>query len=384
MKKQKILYIANGNSIHDVKWMSFFSTQNERYTCFLLCDTMCELNAQTKSTLAELNIHLVEQISPLSIKRLLRSWRAIRQFKKMVQDIKPDVIHVLFATPNALWLNFTNTPSIITTRGSDILRVIPELKAQHGIKKPYFMYLFFRFKKAFKKAQFCTGTSQLQVRSMKTTFSLPEPILIRTGVDVKKIIGSDYKLYLPKKLQGIPYVISPRFMSPIYRIDMQLDAIEKLSDHTIKDLTFVFIRGVQYDAAYYATQLKRLESLKKEKGIKSIVLEYLSQDEIVAVLKHAHLCVMTPQSDGTPNSALEAMAASCPLIVPNLPYDDDLFLGTCLMLNENTAESLAIAIETAIHNYPERLIIHASKQVLANGDRTNEMQKLTDLYDSMD
>jgi glycosyltransferase involved in cell wall biosynthesis len=127
-----------------------------------------------------------------------------------------------------------------------------------------------------------------------------------------------------------------------------------------------------------------LESLKKEKGIKSIVLEYLSQDEIVAVLKHAHLCVMTPQSDGTPNSALEAMAASCPLIVPNLPYDDDLFLGTCLMLNENTAESLAIAIETAIHNYPERLIIHASKQVLANGDRTNEMQKLTDLYDSMD
>jgi glycosyltransferase involved in cell wall biosynthesis len=261
--------------------------------------------------------------------------------------------------------------------------VIPELKAEQGAKKLYFKYLLFCFKKAFKQAQYCTGTSQPQVQSMKKTFSLPEPILIRTGVDVKKIIGSDYKLFLPNQLHDIKYVISPRFMSPIYRIDMQLDAIEKLSDQTIKDFTFVFIRGIQYDKAYYAVQLERLEDLKIEKGIKSIVLEYLTQDEIVAVLKYAHLCVMTPQSDGTPNSALEAMAARCPLILPNLPYDEDLFMGTCIMLNENTAESLAIAMEKAIYEYPESLIIHASKQVLANGDRTNEMQKLAELYDSI-
>ena len=83
VKKQKILYIANGNSIHDVKWMSFFSTQPERYTCFLMCDTLCELNDQTKLTLAKLNIHLVEQIAPLSIKHPLESWQAIRKFKEM-------------------------------------------------------------------------------------------------------------------------------------------------------------------------------------------------------------------------------------------------------------------------------------------------------------
>ena len=383
MKKQKILYIANGNSIHDVKWMSFFSTQPERHTCFLLCDTLCVLNDQTKSTLAELNIHLLDQIAPLSIKHPLKSWQAIRQFKKIVQDIQPDVIHVLFATPNALWLNFAKTPSIITTRGSDILRVIPELKAQKGIKKLYFKYLFFRFKKAFKQALYCTGTSQPQVQSMKKTFSLPEPILIRTGVDVKKIIGSDYKLFLPKQLHGIKYVVSPRFMSPIYRIDMQLDAIEKLNDQTLKDFSFVFIRGIQFDKEYYDFQLERLEQLKVERGVKSIVLEYLTQDEIVAVLKHAHLCIMTPESDGTPNSALEAMAARCPLILPNLPYDEDLFLDTCIRLNENSAASLAIAIENAIYDYPESLLIHASKQVLANGDRLNEMQKLTELYDSI-
>ena len=29
MKKLKILYIANGNSIHDLKWISYFSEQVE-------------------------------------------------------------------------------------------------------------------------------------------------------------------------------------------------------------------------------------------------------------------------------------------------------------------------------------------------------------------
>ena len=50
MSKKTILYIANGNSIHDVKWMTYFSEQTEKYSCYLLCDTLCELSAQTKTT----------------------------------------------------------------------------------------------------------------------------------------------------------------------------------------------------------------------------------------------------------------------------------------------------------------------------------------------
>ena len=134
MSKKTILYIANGNSIHDVKWMTYFSEQTEKYSCYLLCDTLCELSAQTKTTLEKSAIQLVQQIDPISITRPLKTWRAIRQYKKLVNDLQPDLIHILFAAPNALWLNFSKTPSIITMRGSDILRVIPDLLKQAGLK----------------------------------------------------------------------------------------------------------------------------------------------------------------------------------------------------------------------------------------------------------
>ena len=380
MKKQKILYIANGNSIHDVKWMSFFSTQPERHTCFLLCDTLCVLNDQTKSTLAELNIHLLDQIAPLSIKHPIKSWQAIRQFKKIVQDIQPDAIHVLFATPNALWLNFTKTPSIITTRGSDILRVIPELKAQKGIKKLYFKYLFFRFKKAFEKAKYCTGTSQAQLDSMHNYLSIADAKLIRTGVDTEKIINSSYDDILLRELHGIKYIISPRFMSPVYRIDLQLETIEKLSDAILGDYTFAFVRGLQFDQDYYSKQLKTLNHLKKERGLKFIVFDYLTQDQIVAVLKHASLCIMTPESDGTPNSALEAMAAKCPLILPNLPYDNDLFENSCIQLKSCDTQELKETIEFALTTYNPALISKGFETVLKLGNRTNEMKKIASIY----
>ena len=40
----------------------------------------------------------------------------------------------------------------------------------------------------------------------------------------------------------------------------------------------------------------------------------------------SHLVVMYPKSDGTPNSALESMAACTPIVVPKLNYDDKIIL----------------------------------------------------------
>ena len=380
MTKKKILYIANGNNIHDVKWISFFSERTDEYTCFLMCDTLCEFTEQTKSTLAKLNIQLVPQIEPLSIKSPLLSWKSIRQFKKTISEIQPDIIHVLFATPNALWLNFTNTSSVITTRGSDILRVIPELRTESGIKKLYFKYLFYRFKKAFKKAKYCTGTSQAQLDSMHNYFSMADAKLIRTGVDTEKIMNSSHDDFLPRELHGIKYIISPRFMSPIYRIDLQLETIEKLSDAILGEYTFAFVRGLQFDQDYYSEQLKTLDHLREKYGLKFIVFDYLTQDQIVAVLKHASLCIMTPESDGTPNSALEAMAAKCPLILPNLPYDNDLFENSCIQLKSCDTQELKETIEFALTTYDPALISKGFETVLKLGNRTNEMKKIASIY----
>lgn len=383
MKKLKILYIANGNSIHDLKWISYFSEQVEKYYCYLLCDTLCELSAETKIAIANSSIQLVKQINPISIKSPVKTWKAIRQYKRLVKDIEPDVIHVLFATPNALWLNFSLTPSIITMRGSDILLVIPALLNQVGIKSSYFTFLFRQFKKAFLKANLVTGTSFPQIEKATELFNGANLTLVRTGVEVEKINRIDRNELIPDFLKEKEFVFSPRFMAPIYNIEFQLDAISKLDQKFIDRFTFVFIRGKQFDEEYYQVQLKKLNQLKEDINLSFHVIDYLDQQSMWMFLKKASLCLMTPISDGTPNSALEAMAAKCPLVISNLNYDKDLFENSCVKLNSFEVEELVNVMELALTHYDLALLERAYQRVLAQGNRTVEMEKMVHVYKSI-
>ena len=383
MKKLKILYIANGNSIHDLKWISYFSEQVENYSCYLLCDTLCELSEETKIAIEKSSIQLVKQINPISIKSPIKTWKAIRQYKRLVKDIEPDVIHVLFATPNALWLNFSLTPSIITMRGSDILLVIPALLNQVGIKSSYFAFLFRQFKKAFLKASVVTGTSYPQIEKATELFNGANLTLVRTGVEVEKIDQIDQNELIPDFLREKEFVFSPRFMAPIYNIEFQLDAISKLDRKIIERFTFVFIRGIQFDEEYYHVQLKRLNQLKVDVNLSYHVIDYLDQQSMWMFLKKASLCLMTPSSDGTPNSALEAMAAKCPLVISNLNYDKDLFENTCVKLKSFDIEELVEVMELTLINYDLALLERAYQQVLAQGNRTVEMEKMVHAYNSI-
>jgi len=382
MKKQKILYIANGNNIHDIKWISYFSQQQDKFSCYLFCDTLCELSEQTLSALTKVNIHVTQQISPLSISKPIKSWKAIRKYKKLVKDLQPDLIHVLFATPNALWLNFSKTPGMITMRGSDILLVIPDLLKQSGLKKIYFGFLFGQFKKAFLNARVVTGTSLPQIDKANELFNGANITLVRTGVDVEKISKLDQSELIPASLRDKDFVFSPRFMSPIYNIEFQLEAISKLDQKFIEGYTFVFIRGKQFDKKYYQVQLKRLQQLKAEIKLNYLVIDYLDQPSMWMMLKKASLCIMTPISDGTPNSALEAMAAGCPLIVADLCYDKDLFDSTCVKTTLNNPKIFALLMEKTIEN-PNEFTKAANEAVYKFGNRATEMGKLEKLYNQL-
>lgn len=380
MSTQKILYIANGNSIHDVKWISFFSNQAETFSCYLLCDALCVLSEQTKKELAQKNIEILPQIPPFSITSPLRTYKAIRQFRRMIKGIKPDLVHVLFATPNALWLNFTKIPSIITMRGSDILIVIPDLLRQSGVKSLYFKFLFSMFDKAFRKSKSVTGTSWTQIQEAKSLFNGVKLELVRTGVDVSKISEINQPELIPDTLKDKLFVFSPRFMSPIYNIELQIDAISRLGNELLSRHIFVFIRGKQFDQDYYEKQKQKLELLKKEINLNYLVFDYLDQSSMWMFLKKASLCMMTPISDGTPNSALEAMSAKCPLIVSNLNYDNDLFGGTCIKLETADSFELTKTIEFALNEYPSEYIERGYQQVSKLGNRDLEMKKLQNLY----
>jgi glycosyltransferase involved in cell wall biosynthesis len=172
-------------------------------------------------------------------------------------------------------------------------------------------------------------------------------------------------------------------MAPIYNIGFQLDAISKLDRIIIERFTFVFIRGKQFDEEYYQIQLNRLIQLKAEINLSYHVIDYLDQKSMWMFLKKASLCLMTPISDGTPNSALEAMAAKCPLVISNLNYDKDLFENTCVKLKSFDVEELVEVIEASLLHYDLVLLERAYQQVLAQGNRTVEMEKMAHAYNSI-
>ena len=376
---KKILYIANPESIHDIKWISYFSLRTDEYTCYLLSEKEQDISTEAKEKLIELNIHILPQLDGFSIRRPFMTLKSIVQLRKHVKSIRPDLLHVLFATPFALWINYVTVKSIVTFRGSDILKVIPSLLDQKGIKKIYFHWLFRRFKSVFRKVEFVTCTSRSQEKKFRELFPATKVHLIRTGIDVERIRNlkcRGFPFHIPENKKVI---LSPRYFSPIYNIELHLNAIALLEKSELAPLFFVFIRGRNFDPSYSKSLGDRLNELRDLKGLDFIILDQLDQETLWMLNHRANLCIMTPLSDGTPNTALEAMATHTPLILPPLPYDEELFSKSCIFLNSYDATELAEAIRTSLASYDSNLLETAWKNVNSFGNRDKEMEKLRDL-----
>ncbi|MEI6764183.1 MAG: glycosyltransferase [Bacteroidota bacterium] len=371
-----ILYIASPNSVHDLKWISWFSN-NPDNTVYLLSEVQNWKNTNDNllSFIKENKINSCDPIPAFSFLKPFEKKQTIRNLRNFCADKKIDIVHALFATPNAMWAYHCGVKYIITTRGSDVMQVLPEMKAP-PFKLGYLKLLFGLYKKVFKNAIFITSTSLKQKESVRSLFGRSDSKIIRTGIDVQAIADIINRDTLPTALQSIDYVISPRWINPLYNTTTQAKAISTLNPEIISRYTFVFFRNFSTTNAYQ----QETEEILKHAKVKYIIFDSLPQKEMMACIRFASLCFMIPDRDGTPNSALEAMAARCPLIVGDFEYDIDLFKNTCVRLIKNTPEMLSEAITNSLQNYPEEMKENAYAAVSRCGNRPIEMSKIWRLY----
>lgn len=373
-----ILYICNPASIHDIKWLTFFAAQSNQYKVYVVGERQNIADFDTLKKEVEVSgATLLPSIETFSIRKPLSTIQSIRTLRQYCRQYHINLVHVLFASPHALWCNYLKTPYLITTRGSDILLVIPEL-----LKGGYYArWLFGVFKKVFLNAAALTATSDKQAEKAIALFGLTRsPEVIRTGVDVERIERITNGDFLPELLAGEKFVFSPRYISPLYNTLFQLEAIEHLPQSVIDRFLFVFIRGRKFDEAYLQKVTARLNELQGGRGLRFTIINYLSQDAIWTCFKYAALTLNTPVSDGTPNSCLEAMAAGCPLIIPNIGYDKSLFSNNCFIYEPGNVDQLTEYIVLALSSYPQSHREKALADVRAFGNRTTEMNKLDKLY----
>ena len=129
-----ILFVADPSSIHNVKWMSYFADKTTHYKVYVCCETNESPSQELINKLKAQRIHFTESLPPFSIRTPWKNYKSYKRFLELTRSLSINCVHVLFATPYALWLRRYNGYSVITTRGSDVLRVLPELQSRGKCK----------------------------------------------------------------------------------------------------------------------------------------------------------------------------------------------------------------------------------------------------------
>lgn len=379
MQSKNILYIADPNSIHDFKWISFFSTKDE-FNCFLVGEkgTYANLSVEQKNNLKSAEIHLLCPIDDFSFTSPFKTLKAILILRQVIKENEIDTVHALFGSPQPIWFNFLPSKKklMITNRGSDVLVLIKELYDNKA--KILNKLLYKLIKRGFQKSTYVTCTSSKQIDYLKVDVlkQSNEIQLIKTGVDVDRIekhdLPCDLDIAKDKKI-----VFSIRYIGEVYNMDYQLEGIKKLRKETLDKTQFVFVRGDSCGDILY-NEFK--SGLGEINGLNYHIEESLNQKEVWSMIKRSDLIYMVPKSDGTPNSALEAMASKKPFLMGNLDYNKELFENVCLIADLSNPESLADKIEEGLNCYPKELIFNGFRKVSKFGSRDSEMNKLLKLY----
>ena len=113
-----------------------------------------------------------------------------------------------------------------------------------------------------------------------------------------------------------------------------------------------------------------------------VVFEFLerqNQEALFELYKRASVVVMTPSSDGSPVSGVEALLCGAKLILGPLNYDADLF-SQAIRMRTWDANELATLITQALDD-PERPQLSA--ETIAAMDRETNMQKMMHIYESL-
>lgn len=378
----RVLYIGDPSSVHDLKWVSYFSTRDDFEAYFLVQEhEMHLITPERKKQFDELGITVEGPIKSYSLWRFWENRTSLKKIKEVIAKRKIDVVHPLFATPFSLWTRNLPVPSVITCRGSDIHVVLAGLGKGSFLQQIHGKLLLKRFRSAFENAAAITCTSQGQLDRINSVFGTDlKAEIIRTGVNVEEIDNLTPKLRLSPIFSGKKIVFLPRYIQPIYRTELQLKALLEVPDNLRPQLALVLIKGSRTSDSY----MKKIERLLKECGLPYHIFDSLTQHEMWSMFKKASLSIMTPKTDGTPNSALEAMAAKCPLILGSFKYDEDLFADDfCYRMKSNSAEELAELITDSLQSYPKEKIDAAFENVSKRGNRPVEMERLKELYLSL-
>ena len=100
-----ILYLNDPSCVHSLKWITYFSNQKENYTCYIIGQELQDkiLTQTNLDKLKKSNMIYLPPIADFSVTKFTRTIKEFKRLKQVIKEHKIDLVHVMFAEPNALW-----------------------------------------------------------------------------------------------------------------------------------------------------------------------------------------------------------------------------------------------------------------------------------------
>ncbi|MCK4730455.1 MAG: glycosyltransferase family 4 protein [Candidatus Aenigmarchaeota archaeon] len=288
----KICFFADGKTIHTQRWVNYFVDKG--YEVSLISSTPYRYKS--------LKFYLLKSYTN---NRYFNFLGYCLQINKIINKIKPDIIHSHYATIYGFFGALSNFhPLVVSVWGSDVLvepkksRILKGL-TQHALKKADLIT--------------CDGENTKNA-TIELGINIEKIKIIYHGVDTKKFKANKKDKKFIKNLFGgnFPIVISIRTLRPIYNVETLIRAIP---------LILKKIPKVKFIIAGKGEQKKYLMNLAKSLCIFNAIrfTGAIPHNDLPKYLASSDVYVSTSLSDGgIAVSTLEAMACELAPVVTDI------------------------------------------------------------------
>ena len=293
----KICYIGNATSGHIKRWVNWFAGKG--YEIHLITDKPAKIDGV-----------IVHQISNNKRHNLLNFFIKAFQTKKIVKEVKPDLLHAHYAFGYGTFGTIaTFHPCIISCWGSDI-SLYPGVSK---FAKPVVKY-------SLRKADVVhVGDIYSKEKVVELGIKRDKIFIQLWGIDLNLFNPGKYSVALRKELNVKKYmVLCVRAWEPKFNVDVLIRAIPHVLQE-VDDITFVLIRGGSLE--------NKLKDLAKKLGVEQHIVfigRAVSYNEMPEYYASSDVLVKPYSAEkaggGIGVATMEAMACGTPLIIPEKAY----------------------------------------------------------------
>ncbi len=338
----KICYLLRTKDVYMPRWYEFFLKRGHEVHIIAGDESNIDIEV---NIVDGVNIHYVSE-KKLSnqnlsfVYNLLRLPLIIKELKRIIKQISPDIIHAHHVTPFGLWATLSNVhPYLVTAYGSSVLILARRILLYKLITK----YVL-------KKADIITCDSRLLQEAIVGLGARSDKIhIIQNGVNLEVFKPEIEKNKIRSKFElgDSPLIFSNRGTTPLYNLDCVVKAIPKVLK-VFPNVKFAFCNSSSH------TFNPELKELARNLGVihSTMFIGHVEFSDIPFYQKDADINVSVPSSDSSPASVYEAMACGTPVIISELPWTKHFMKNgeNALIVPPKNPEAIADSIIEILQN----------------------------------